>query len=78
MTLRCSRLRRTSPNRSIGMLPALRGAQRGLMKAALGPPADTGRWCPGGYRGTIRVQRRGRSGVNGPVVERFSFGVRPR
>ena len=63
------------PVNSIGLLPALRGIQAGLIRAPLGPPIGTRRWCPGHYTGTIRSQRQGRRDVTGPVLARFSFSV---
>ena len=51
-------------------------------------PWDRLRWCPGVYRGTIRVARRvgcggpdgpntGPCWTNGPILARFSFSVTP-
>jgi hypothetical protein len=60
----------------IGMLPDMRGTARGLMRAAFGPVAGHGRWCPGTYRGTVRRQRGYSRNASGPVVGRFSFVVR--
>ena len=63
-------------DRAIGLVPAGRGALRGLIRTAFGPPLETGRWCPGRYTGTIRLKQRGRRVTAGPVVSRFSFEVR--
>lgn len=52
----------------IGMLPALSGPLAGLVKAGIGPPAASGRWCAGAYRGTIAQ--------SGRALARFSFSVR--
>jgi hypothetical protein len=63
-------------NNEIGMLPALQGPLRGLLKLPIGPPIATRRWCPGSYTGIVRAQRRGRTGAAGPVIATFSFSVR--
>jgi hypothetical protein len=52
----------------IGMLPATKGEQKGLIKGAFGPPAQTN-WCPGTYTGTVHKQN------DRKVVARFSFTV---
>jgi hypothetical protein len=52
----------------IGMLPATKGEQKGLIKGAFAPPTQTN-WCPGTYRGSVRKQ-------NGKkVLGRFTFTV---
>ena len=53
----------------IGMLPATKGEQKGLIKGAFGPPAQTN-WCPGTYTGTVRKEH------GKKVLGRFTFTVR--
>jgi hypothetical protein len=59
----------------IGMLPATKGDQKGLIKGAFAPPPQTN-WCPGTYTGTVRKAKRGGRSPAGPVIGRFTFTVR--
>jgi hypothetical protein len=63
------------PRNRIGMLPATKGEQKGLIKGAFAPPPQTN-WCPGTYTGTVRKAKRGRRSPAGPVIGRFTFTVR--
>jgi hypothetical protein len=67
----------TKPYRyKIGMVPGMKGTDRGLMRALFGAGAGYVHWCAGTYRGTVRRQRGSSWKASGRVVGTFQFRVR--
>jgi hypothetical protein len=60
----------------VGMLPGVRGASRGLMKAVFGSPPWQAGWCRGTYKGVVTEERGYSRRGDGAPVGTFEFEVR--